>query len=226
MKNMKKEILDFLTKIGVDNRFISLYKEFIFINHLRFSRFSRRREELFLTKFPQWAVIRSKLFQKMCVRASRSLSKSLNPGEKVFIIKNKSCSNMILYIILESYTRKYGIEIICGNHIGIAKACEVDSIASDLTLDREVEKFIQQMFNGEKIEPKSSEYKHFHLKLIYPLIHIPESWIESWVSTTNFKCDNPPLDKQSNNLLKFLEEFIPEVRENILKSAYSLHNFH
>ena len=78
---MNKGVLECLDNIGVDNRFISLWNNFLFINNLKFSRFSRRKEELFKAKFPKWTVVRSKILQKMCIRASRVLSKSLNPQE-------------------------------------------------------------------------------------------------------------------------------------------------
>lgn len=69
--------------------------------------------------------------------------------EKIFINKN-DCASLTLYVILEPYTRKYGIEIIYDENLDSAENHEVDSIASPLTLDREVEKVINQMFQGEK----------------------------------------------------------------------------
>ena len=132
---MSQEILDFLGMIGVNTQFISLYNNSIFINNLKFSRFSRKKEELFLEKHPDWKVVRSKVFQKMCVRASRFLSKSLHPKEKIFIEKNSNCANIALYIILEPYTRKYGIEITYSDDLEMARPGEVDKIASPLTLE-------------------------------------------------------------------------------------------
>ncbi|HEY0196726.1 MAG TPA: ATPase [Methanobacterium sp.] len=215
---MNQEILNFLGMIGVNNQFISLYDGSIFINNLKFSRFSRRKEELFLAKHPDWKVVRSKIFQKMCVRASRILSKPLNPGEKVFIEKNSRRANLALYIILEPYTRRYGIEIICNDNLNLAQPDEVDLMASPLTLDQEVENIIHQMIQGEKIETTISKGKS-KLKTIYPLINIPDSWIESWVNEYGFTCSSSSVDIVSSDLLEFLEEFIPDVRENMLKSA-------
>ena len=40
----KKDVLKFLKIIGVDTRFISYTPERIYINNLRFSKFSRKRE--------------------------------------------------------------------------------------------------------------------------------------------------------------------------------------
>ncbi len=219
---MSQDILDFLRTIGVNVQFISLYDGFIFINNLKFSRFSRRREELFLAKHPDWKVVRSKVFQKMCIRASRILSKSLKPGEKVFIEKNSNCANLLLYLILEPYTRKYGVEIIYSVDLNSARPEKVDLVASPLTLDREVGNIIQQMVQGERIQPTISRSKSKELKTIYPLVNIPDSWIESWVGEYGFTCHVSPVDEISSDLLEFLEEFIPDVRENMLRSALFL----
>ena len=222
---MKQTILDFLDKIGVDNRFISLWNEFVFINNLKFSRFSRRREELFLGKFPEWKVIRSKVFQKICIRASRVLSKSLNPGEKIFILKNNKCADLALYLILEPYTRKYGIEIITkeDNHLlekdRSIDSISIDSIASSITLDQEIGNIIHQMFQGERILPTNTNTEFNGVKIIYPLINIPDTWIESWAKKYNLYCNISSICGDSKDLIRFLEEFIPDVRENMLKSA-------
>lgn len=215
---MNKEILNFLRNIGVDIRYISLWDRFIFINNLKFSRFSRRKEELFMDKFPQWKVIRSKVFQMMCIRASRVLSKSLKPREKIFINKKNDCASLTLYVILEPYTRKYGIEIIYDENLDSTENHEVDRIASPLTLDREVENVINQMFHGEKIQPISIN-TDYNRRVIYPLINIPDSWIESWVQKNDLACIIFPVSRISVDLLEFLEEYIPNVRENMLKSA-------
>lgn len=221
---MNKDILDFLGMIGVNNQFISLYNGSIFINNLRFSKFSRKKEELFLAKHPDWKVVRSKVFQKMCLRASRILNKSLNPGEKVFLEKNFNCTNLALFIILEPYTRKYGVEIIYSGDLSLARPDEVDLVASPLTLDREVENIIHQMLQGEKIEPTITKSKSKELEIIYPLLNIPDSWIEFWISEYSFACNTSPVDKVSYDLLEFLGEYIPDVRENMLKSALFILN--
>lgn len=212
---MNQEILSFLEMIGVNTQFVSLYEKSIFTNNLKFSRFSRKREEMFLKKFPEWKVVRSKVFQKMCVRASRILSKSLKPKDKVYVEKNNSCTSLALYIILEPYTRKYGVEIVYYEDPNAIR--QVDLVASPLTLDEEVGNIIKQMLHGEKMELTVSKTEEF--KTIYPLINIPDSWIESWISEYGFTCTNPPVDTVSNDLMEFLEEFIHDVRENMLKSA-------
>ena len=84
---MNTEVSGFLHKIGVDTRFVSILDGYVFINNLKFSRFSRRKEELFLRKFPYYKVVRSKIFQKICTRASRVLKNAIKPRDKIFLVK-------------------------------------------------------------------------------------------------------------------------------------------
>ena len=62
----KKDVLKYLKIIGVDTRFISYTPEKIYINNLRFSRFSRKKEATFNRQYPEIEVVRTKLFQKLC----------------------------------------------------------------------------------------------------------------------------------------------------------------
>lgn len=219
---MKGEILEFLKNIGVNTRFVSLWDEYLFINNLRFSRFSRKREELFTANFQDYDVVRSKVFQKMCIRASRVLNKGLNPKETIFIhegpLEKENCSNLAINVILEPYTRKYGIKIVSGL-IKDAERYGADTVASPLNLDLEVENIINHMFQGEKIGLISSNVKCKDMKIIYPLMNIPKSWIEVWVQKYGLKCVLPDTKGLSDDLLLFLEEYVPNVRGNMLKSA-------
>jgi hypothetical protein len=224
---MNGEILQFLKNIGVNTRFVSLWDKYLFINNLRFSRFSRKKEEVFSSKFPDYEVVRSKVFQKMCIRASRVLNKVLNPKETIFILEGplekEICSNLTLNVILQPYTRKYGIKLVSGGDLNDVEAV-VDSIASPLTLDLEVENIINHMFQGEKIELMSSNVKYGDMKIIYPLINIPNSWIEAWVQKYDLKCVMPDNNDLSDDLIFFFEKYIPNVRGNMLKSATFIHS--
>lgn len=214
---MEKNPIKFLQKIGVDTRFISIQNECIFINNLRFSRFSRKKEEIFENRFPHIKVVRSKIFQRICGRVSRILKKPLHPKEKVFLVDGTSYSDFALSVVLEPYTRKYGIEIIYGDDIVDSKDVGADCVALPLTLDDEVENILNLMLNGEKIELLSSKKEYGGIRLIYPLINVPRSWIFSWLGKEDKEYASS--QNQSTALLKFLEEFIPDVRENIFKSV-------
>ena len=242
---------EFLHRIGVDTRFVSIMDGVVFINNLKFSRFSRRKEELFLAKFPDERVVRSKIFQRICTRASRTLKTSIKPRDKIFILEGdethgKNCFNYALHAVLEPYKRKYGVEIILNRHMEDLKGLNVDSIALPVTLDAEATKIIDIMINGGRIYPPSFMKSFNNMKLIYPLLNVPDSWVVSWLESIDFKCsfehDDVEYDTKnivtgikagktvsndfSGDLINFLGDFIPDVRENILKSAEFVHEKH
>ena len=215
---MTRELVKFLQTIGVDTRFVSIIEDKVYINNLKFSRFSRKKEELFKKSFPEVDVIRSKIFQKICMRASRNLAHCIHPKEKIFLTKDDDPRSFALYVILEPYQRKYGIEIIFGRNNDETENLDIDSIALPITLDDEAQNILQLMLDGEKIGLLSSKENYNDKKLIYPLINVPKSWIYSW--TQNKLDDDPNQNYEvSEDLLKFLESLVPDVRENLLKSA-------
>ena len=220
-KQVNRDVIKFLQQIGVDTRFISVIDNHIFVNNQRFSRFSNKRQETFIRKFPSFSISRSKIFQKICTRASRILANSLNPGEKIFIMENDRCSNFILDVIIEPYKRKYGIEIIYGNDLEDANKLSADAVALPLNLDDEVEKILGKILNGEKIEVYSLKNRYNsenNFKFIYPLINVPKIWLVSWLEKLDLKYTY--YNKSTEiDLIEFFEGFIPDVRENILKSA-------
>ena len=57
----KGDVLKFLKIIGVDTRFVSYTPQKIYINNLRFSKFSRKREATFNNQYPEIEVVRSSL---------------------------------------------------------------------------------------------------------------------------------------------------------------------
>ena len=81
----KEDILKFLKIIGVDTRFVSLTDNKIYINNLRFSKFSRTREKTFYNQYPEIRVVRSSLFMKICSKTSKVLAGSLYPGVRLYI---------------------------------------------------------------------------------------------------------------------------------------------
>lgn len=218
---MKRDTVKFLQKIGVDTRFISISTDKIFINNLKFSKFSRRKEEVFKKNFPEIEVIRSTIFQKMCIRASRNLAHCISPKDRIFVIKDEDFNNSALSMILEPYTRKYGIELIFGENISETNGLDIDSIALPLTLDDEVLNILNLMLTGKKIELLSTVEDYNGKKLIYPLINVPKSWIYSWTGN-NIANDFKQKYNCSKYLLRFLESMIPDVRENLYKSTLFL----
>jgi len=212
----------FLQKNGVDTRFVSLVDDQILINNLRFSCFSRVKEELFLEKYPQYKVSRSKIFQKICIRASKVLKNVLSPRDKIFLIQDGTCTSMALYAVLESYTRKYWVEIIFSQTMDDLEKLDVKSVALPITLDDEVENIMSIILDGGKLRLLSSENDKDGIKIIYPLINVPSQWIQSWVESENFNCTVPECEGLPRDMLKFLEVFIPDVREKMYRSGVYL----
>ena len=185
---------------------------------MKFSRFSRKKEEEFLKVYENIEVIRSKIFQKICTRASRNLAHVIKPREKIFLVKNDDPFNFALHVILEPYQRKYGIKLVFGENIKEIDDLDVDSVALPITLDHEAENIIDLMLNGKKFELISSKEFYNDIKIIYPLIRVPNAWIYSWL-------ENKPLPEfemkyeTPKDFLNFLETIVPDVRENLYKSA-------
>jgi hypothetical protein len=229
----KKDVVRFLQKNGVETRFVSIIDEKVYINNLKLSRFSRKKEDLFLENFPDYEVKRSKVFQKICSRASRVLKNSLNPCDKILVVGNEDCVNMTMRIVLEPYTRKYGVELIIIPETGeslmnrmdgtnFSEGVQADSVALPLTLDGEVEHILEAMLQGEKLELLSSQTGKNGMKMIYPLINVPQSWIESWIEIDGLRCSLQEVDGLPRQMLEFLEGFIPDVREKMMRSAVYL----
>jgi hypothetical protein len=219
---INKELAKFLQIIGVDTRFVSIVGRHIFVNNQRFSRFSNKRQETFIKKFPNYSIIKSKIFQRICTRASRILANTLKPGEKIFIYDDDKCSKFILDVIMEPYTRKYDIKLYYGSLIEDGSKFDVDSIALPLTLDNEVENILGNILNGEKIEVFSLKNRYDaknNLNLIYPLLNVPRSWIISWLGKLDYEYKYTINESYAVDLMEFFEGFIPDVRENMLKSA-------
>ena len=104
----KKDVLKFLKIIGVDTRFISYTPQKIYINNLRFSKFSRKREATFKKHYPGIEIVRNSLFQKICSKSSKVLSFEINPNSVILMPKN----NFMVEVLMEPYTRKYGVKLV------------------------------------------------------------------------------------------------------------------
>jgi hypothetical protein len=228
----KQEVVRFLQKNGVETRFVSIIDEKIYINNLKLSRFSRKREEIFLEHFPNFEVKRSKMFQKICTRASRVLKNALKPHDKIIVANPSNCVNRTLYAVLEPYTRKYGVELVMVPEFNFKEREEfklpekqelnVDAVALPLTLDGEVEHIIGTILDGENLDLVSLHTCSDGVKMVYPLINVPRSWIKSWVEIEGLNCVFEEEAGLPGEVLEFLEGFIPDVREKMMRSALYL----
>lgn len=197
----KKDVLKYLKIIGVDTRFVSYTPQKIYINNLRFSKFSRKRQETFNHQYPEIEVVRNSLFQKICSKAAKSLA-NLKPGSVILIPEN----NFILEVILEPYTRKYGVELIYDG--------DYDLIANPVILDDEVNRIFTNIFNGVGLEFTKNDNE------IYPLINVPLDWINSFLEMDGrLKMENSNNGQLAFLFMEFLEDVAPQYRENVLKAS-------
>lgn len=199
--NSKKDILKFLKIIGVDSRFISYTPDKIYINNLRFSKFSRKRELMFKKEFKDIKIVRNSLFQKICSKASKVLS-DIKPNSVILIPEN----NDLMEIILEPYTRKYGVKLVYNG--------DYDLIANPLILDDEVSFIFSSIFKGEGLNFRKKEGE------IYPFLNVSKEWINLFLEMDNKPTiDESNGDELANLFMEFLEGVAPQYRENVLKAS-------
>ena len=202
----KKDVLKYLKIIGVDTRFISYTPEKIYINNLRFSKFSRKRQETFNHQYPDIEVVRNSLFQKICSKAAKSLA-DIKPNSTILIPQN----NFMLDVILEPYTRKYGVKLVYSG--------DYDFVANPVILDYEVNRIFTDIFNGTGLEfiKKDNE--------ICPLINVPLDWINSFLEMDDkLKIENKDNNELASSFMEFLEDVAPQYRENVLKASEYIEN--
>lgn len=197
----KKDVLKFLKIIGVDTRFVSYTAEKIYINNLRFSKFSRKRQSTFNKEYPGIEVVRNSLFQKICSKSSKVLADEIKPNSTILIPEN----NDLIEIILEPYTRKYGVKLVYGG--------SYDLIVNPIILDSKVNSIFSDIFKGNELtfSNKTNE--------IYPLINVPLNWINSFLEMDGKKIiETKDYDDLSTSFMEFLEDVAPQYRENVLKA--------
>ena len=226
----KKDILKFLKQIGVDTRFVSYFDDDgdikLYIENLRFSKFSRKRTETFNKQYPDIEVIRSSLFQKISTRASKTLAESLKPKEKILIPKIENEYNKFLYIVLEPYSRKYGIDFVEFDEN--PDFDEIDSIVSPLNLNQEVNHILNDIFDGKGIvwdKKVNDAYDRYgispeeDIKIVFPFINVPQEWINDFLGIENeYKIDYDN-DDIGESFMGFLGEINPQFKENVLAAS-------
>lgn len=202
----KKDVLKYLKIIGVDTRFISYTPEKIYINNLRFSKFSRTREATFNRQYPEIEVVRNKLFQKICAKSSKHLALEAKPNSRILMPED----NYIIELLMEPYTRKYGVKLVCEG--------EYDLKVNPIILDDQINNIFEGIFKGEglNIIKKDDE--------IYPLINVSLEWINSFLEMDG---QNPVVCENENELAlsfsEFLEDVAPQFRENVLNASEFIH---
>ena len=200
--NSKKDVLKFLKIIGVDTRFISYTPQKIYINNLRFSKFSRTREATSMKQYPEIEVVRNKLFQKICSKSSKHLALEIEPNSIILMPED----NFIIELLMEPYTRKYGVKLVYdGEH---------DLKVNPLILDDQVNDIFEGIFSGDGLNYSRGPDE------IYPLVNVPLDWINSFLEMDGqdiFESENK--NELANSFSEFLEDVAPQYRENVVKAA-------
>ncbi|MBQ7927128.1 MAG: ATPase [Methanobrevibacter sp.] len=198
----KKDVLKFLKIIGVDTRFISYTPEKIYINNLRFSKFSRTREATFNKQYPEIEVVRSSLFQKICSRSAKVLTLEIKPNSIILMPED----NFICEILLEPYTRKYGVKLVNDG--------DYDLKVNPLILDDKVNTIFEGIFAGEGLNLIDNENE------IYPLANVSLEWVNSFLEMDGhelIECENNNV--LANSFSEFLDDVAPQFRENVVSAS-------
>ena len=205
----KKDVLKFLKIIGVDSRFVSYTPSKLYINNLRFSKFSRKREKTFYHQYPQIKVVRSTLFQKICSKSSKILA-NIKPNSKILISDEDNSLNKLVEIILEPYTRKYGVKLVYSG--------DYDYVVNPLIQDDEVNEIFASLFKVEGINfnKKDSE--------LYPLRNIEKKWVNNFLENEGFETLKNKNEKDeyvqlANSFMEFLADVAPQFRDNVLRAS-------
>ena len=200
--NSKKDVLKFLKIIGVDTRFISYTPQKIYINSLRFSKFSRTRQKTFNKQYPEMEVVRNKLFQKICSKSARNLTLEIKPNSTVLMPED----NFICELLMEPYTRKYGVKLVYDG--------DYDLKVNPLILDDKVNTIFEGIFAGEGLNLIDSENE------IYPLANVSLDWINSFLKMDGQNLtEGENKDDLANSFSEFLEDVAPQFRENVISAS-------
>ncbi len=198
----KKDVLKFLKIIGVDTRFISYTPEKIYINNLRFSKFSRTREKTFKKQYPDIGVVRNSLFQKICSKSAKNLTLEIKPNSTILMPND----NFICELLLEPYTRKYGANLVYEG--------DYDLKVNPLILDDKVNTIFEGIFSGEGLNLIDGENE------IYPLANVSLDWINSFLEMDGqdlIECENK--NELANSFSVFLDDVAPQFRENVISAS-------
>ncbi len=198
----KKDVLKYLKMIGVDTRFISYTPEKIYINSLRFSKFSRTREKTFNKQYPDIKIVRNKLFQKICSKSAKLLTLEIKPNSTILMPED----NFICELMLEPYTRKYGVKLVYDG--------DYDLKVNPLILDDKVNTIFEGLFNGEGLNLVENDDE------IYPLANVSLEWINSFLEMDGRKLIKKENDNElANSFSEFLDDVAPQYRENVVSAS-------
>ncbi|MBR6928040.1 MAG: ATPase, partial [Methanobrevibacter sp.] len=147
-------------------------------------------------------VVRNKLFQKICAKSSKHLALEIKPNSRILMPED----NFMIEILLEPYTRKYGVQLVYDG--------EYDLKVNPIILDDEVNNIFESIFEGEGLNFRRDDNE------IYPLANVSLDWINSFLEMDGQKeldCENK--NELANSFSEFLEDVAPQYKENVVKAS-------
>ena len=198
----KRDVLKYLKIIGVDTRFISYTPDKIYINNLRFSKFSRTRQATFNRQYPEIEVVRSKLFQKICAKSSKHLALEAKPNSRILMPED----NFLVELLLEPYTRKYGVQLVYDG--------DYDLVVNPVVLDDRVNDIFEGIFKGEGLNYSKKDDE------IYPLANVSLEWANSFLEMDGkdlIQKENS--DELANSFSEFLDDVAPQYKDNVVSAS-------
>jgi hypothetical protein len=130
------------------------------------------------------------------------LSDEIKPNSRILMPKD----NHIIELLLEPYTRKYGVELVFeGEH---------DLKVNPLILDDEVNNIFEAIFKGEGLNLSKRDDE------IYPLANVSLDWINSFLQMDGhelIECENS--DELALSFSEFLDDVAPQYKENVVSAS-------
>lgn len=136
----------------------------------------------------------------------------------------------LLYIVLEPYSRKYGIEFV--EYGGKADYGDIDSIVSTLNLNQEVNHILNDIFNGRgidwqrKFNSALEEYGLNEGNVVFPFINVPEEWINDFLGIEKEYAVDYDNDDIAESFMGFLGDINSQFKENVLATSSFLEEKH
>ena len=132
--------------------------------------------------------------------------------------------NKFLYIVIEPYSRKYGINFM--EYDGNISENDFDSVISPLNLNQEVNHILNDIFDGKGIEWDRkldlSNIYDLDLKdkdIIFPFLNVPQEWINDFLGIKKeYEVDYDNEDI-AESFMGFLTEINPQFKENVLAAS-------
>ena len=152
------------------------------------------------------------------------MANGLNPQDTVIIPPIDNPYNELLYIVLEPYSRKYGISFI--EYDENVKSEDFDSVISPLNLNQEVNHILNDIFDGKGIEWDRkydlSDLYDLNLEnkdIIFPFLNVPQEWINDFLGIEKEYVVDYENEDIGESFMGFLSDINPQFKENVLAAS-------